>query len=432
MSHTDSMDQMYRKHSQMIYAFLLSKCGDGLLAEELTQETFYQAVKSLDRFKGQSSASTWLCGIANNVWLAHLRKQKRSGEIFSSDENDSGFTSASAESPEDNFIRKSDNLALMKALHQIKEPMREVLYLRLMDEHVAQCPSCSKAAKDAKESFEDDFSCEAVEFERKDVDYLRKVRTSSRKKIIMGICITLCLALIFAGIKLFVYGSPDYGYTVSIFSDSAGKYQVRGTLTGSASVFSRYKIRATEDGGEELIVYSCLTSPLNRTGGFSIGCSVNGKYLDVNGTRIMADGTIYNAALAQQLFEAAHPYIGDMPANNDLAFALGISKNTGAYANKLHTEREPYGWEFVFKETDDIKKQKEISRKMELYAPVLLALVDNCDQIMWSFADDPENAPDEPAYKVTSADAGKLLGTDVKSFAESPEKVMELLYELGL
>lgn len=132
MGHTDSMDQMYRKHSQMIYAFLLSKCGDGLLAEELTQETFYQAVKSLDRFKGQSSASTWLCGIASNVWLAHLRKQKRSGEIFSSDENGSGFLSASAESPEDNFIRKSDNLALMQALHRIKEPMREVLYLRLM------------------------------------------------------------------------------------------------------------------------------------------------------------------------------------------------------------------------------------------------------------------------------------------------------------
>ena len=134
MGHTDSMDQMYRKHSQMIYAFLLSKCGDGMLAEELTQETFYQAVKSLSGFKGQSSASTWLCGIANNVWLSHLRKQKRSGEIFSSDEDEVCFASSSAESPEDKFIRKADNLTLMQALHEIKEPMREVLYLRLMGE----------------------------------------------------------------------------------------------------------------------------------------------------------------------------------------------------------------------------------------------------------------------------------------------------------
>ena len=134
MGHTDSMDQMYRKHSQMIYAFLLSRTGEAALAEELTQETFYQAVKSLNSFKGQSSASTWLCGIANNVWLSHLRKQKRSGEIFSSDEDETCFASSSAESPEDKFIRKADNLTLMQALHEIKEPMREVLYLRLMGE----------------------------------------------------------------------------------------------------------------------------------------------------------------------------------------------------------------------------------------------------------------------------------------------------------
>lgn len=132
MGHTDSMDQMYRKHSQMIYAFLLSKCGDGVLAEELAQETFYQAVKSIDRFKGQSSASTWLCGIANNVWLTYLRKQKRSCEIFPSDEDEACFASSSAESPEDKFIRKADNLTLMQALHELREPMREVLYLRLM------------------------------------------------------------------------------------------------------------------------------------------------------------------------------------------------------------------------------------------------------------------------------------------------------------
>ena len=309
----------------------------------------------------------------------------------------------------------------------VSEKTREIV-----DAHVARCPYCTKAFKQAKESFEDTFNCDTVNYEGKDVDYLRKVRSSSRKKIIAGVCITLCLALIFAGFKLFVYGSPDYGYTMSIVSDSPGKYQVRGTLTGSAAVISHYKVKATEDGGEELIVYSCLTSPLNRSGSFSIPCSVNGKYLDVNGTRIMADGTIYNAALAQQLFEAAHPYIGDMPANNDLAFALGISKNASAYANKLHTENEPYGWEFVFKVAGDIKKQEEITRKMELYAPVLLALVDNCDEIMWSFADDLESAPDKPEYKVTSEDASKLLGADVKAYAESPDKVMELLHQLGL
>ena len=127
-------DSLYEQHAQKVYRYLCSLTGNPDLAEDLTQETFYQAVKSLNSFKGQSSASTWLCGIANNVWLSHLRKQKRSGEIFSSDEDEACFASSSAESPEDKFIRKADNLTLMQALHEIKEPMREVLYLRLMGE----------------------------------------------------------------------------------------------------------------------------------------------------------------------------------------------------------------------------------------------------------------------------------------------------------
>ena len=103
----------------------------------------------------------------------------------------------------------------------VSEKTREII-----DEHVARCPSCAKAVNEAKDSLKENFDCESVNYEGKDVDYLRKVRSSSRKKIIAGVCITLCLALIFAGIKLFVYGSPDYGYTVSIVSDSAGKYKV--------------------------------------------------------------------------------------------------------------------------------------------------------------------------------------------------------------
>ena len=115
-----SIEVIYRQYASVVYRYLFAKIRDENIAEEVTQETFYQAVKSLDRFKGQSSASTWLCGIANNVWLAYLRKQKRSGEIFSSDEDEACFASSSAESPEDKFIRKADNLTLMQALHEIK------------------------------------------------------------------------------------------------------------------------------------------------------------------------------------------------------------------------------------------------------------------------------------------------------------------------
>ena len=41
----DSMEEIYMKHGKMIYGFLLTRTRDPGLAEELTQETFYQAVK---------------------------------------------------------------------------------------------------------------------------------------------------------------------------------------------------------------------------------------------------------------------------------------------------------------------------------------------------------------------------------------------------
>ena len=82
----DSMEQIYLSHARTVYAFLLTKTQNPDLAEELTQETFYQAVKSIHRFKEQSSVSTWLCGIARNVWFDHLRKQKGRADFKEAEE----------------------------------------------------------------------------------------------------------------------------------------------------------------------------------------------------------------------------------------------------------------------------------------------------------------------------------------------------------
>ena len=53
----DDMDAVYRAHAQTVYKFLLAQCHDPDLAEELTQETFYQAVRSIGRFDGSCKLS---------------------------------------------------------------------------------------------------------------------------------------------------------------------------------------------------------------------------------------------------------------------------------------------------------------------------------------------------------------------------------------
>ena len=112
----DSMEEIYLKHGKMIYGFLLTRTQDPDLAEELTQETFYQAVKNIGTYKGKSSVSTWLCGIARNLWYEHLRKQKKHVPL-----------EEAAEIPVDSAEKQ-----ILRLVHGLENPMREVMYLRLV------------------------------------------------------------------------------------------------------------------------------------------------------------------------------------------------------------------------------------------------------------------------------------------------------------
>ena len=68
----EKMEQIYRENAQMVYKYLCGLTQDGEMAGELTQETFFQAVKGIDKFRGDCKISVWLCGIAKNLWLKEL------------------------------------------------------------------------------------------------------------------------------------------------------------------------------------------------------------------------------------------------------------------------------------------------------------------------------------------------------------------------
>ena len=57
------MDAVYRQHAQTVFKYLMLLTHDADLAEELTQETFYQAVRSIDRFDESCKITTWLCAV---------------------------------------------------------------------------------------------------------------------------------------------------------------------------------------------------------------------------------------------------------------------------------------------------------------------------------------------------------------------------------
>lgn len=119
----EDMEKVYQRHAQTVYKFLLAQCRDPGLAEELTQETFYQAVKSVDRFDGGCKVSVWLCQIAKHLWYQHLRKRKR--EVPTED-----LPESPAPSAEEGLLEREGRVDLLRLVHRLPEPAREVVYLR--------------------------------------------------------------------------------------------------------------------------------------------------------------------------------------------------------------------------------------------------------------------------------------------------------------
>ena len=118
-----SMEETFKAHSQTVYRYLLSITHDADLSEELTQETFYQAIKSAERFDGSCKVSTWLCSIAKNVLLSYRRKHTPTQSIEE--------TFVMVDSPEEETLSSVGRVALIKKLQTLDGEMREVMYLRL-------------------------------------------------------------------------------------------------------------------------------------------------------------------------------------------------------------------------------------------------------------------------------------------------------------
>lgn len=112
---------------EAVYRYVLWLCGDAIVAQDITQETFLKAMKSATQFRGNSSLYTWLCAIAKNSWLNHCKAGNRevTVDIFSVNEP------CSDASPEDRAIEKDTAMQIHEILHNLQEPYKEVFSLRV-------------------------------------------------------------------------------------------------------------------------------------------------------------------------------------------------------------------------------------------------------------------------------------------------------------
>ncbi len=116
-------DEIYRKYAVTVYKYLLSRTHNSDLAEELTQEVFYRAVQSIDRYDESSTVSTWLCGIARNLLREYRRKHPEEPEV---PDNIRPVPGAG-----ETVMASINRVELLRHLHLLEEPQREILMLRI-------------------------------------------------------------------------------------------------------------------------------------------------------------------------------------------------------------------------------------------------------------------------------------------------------------
>lgn len=121
-------EEIYKTYFKSVYNYILRLSGNEHIAEEITSETFFKAMKSIGKFRGECDIRVWLCQIAKNSYYSYLKKSRKTESI---DDADFPEIVAPDASPEEQASRKEDFLRVRKALHDIAEPYKEVFMWRV-------------------------------------------------------------------------------------------------------------------------------------------------------------------------------------------------------------------------------------------------------------------------------------------------------------
>ncbi len=131
----DAFEDLVRTHEKTVYNLALRMTGNPQDAEDMAQEAFLKAYRSLPDFRGESKFSVWLYRIVSNVCLDHLRKQSRRPASSLTREDEDGEEQQlevpdESQSPERLLEQKLTREAVQRGLAELPEEQRQILLLR--------------------------------------------------------------------------------------------------------------------------------------------------------------------------------------------------------------------------------------------------------------------------------------------------------------
>jgi RNA polymerase sigma-70 factor (ECF subfamily) len=132
--------ELFDSQVTLVYNVCFRMLGNGNDAEDVTQEVFFEAYKSLKRFRSESKLSTWLYRIAVNRSLNHRRKRKLerwlSLDFDSNEKGDASFDllGTTEANPDDAMERKDVVRIVQEAINTLPDRQRVALLLHRYEE----------------------------------------------------------------------------------------------------------------------------------------------------------------------------------------------------------------------------------------------------------------------------------------------------------
>ncbi len=121
-------EKIYSTYFNDVYRYIRKLSGNQHIAEEITSETFFKAMCSIDRFRGDCDFRVWLCQIAKNCYYSYLKKNKHRAGVEDAPVEDIIDPNSFVDKQ---ITNHEQTMQLQKRLHTLSEPYKEVFMWRV-------------------------------------------------------------------------------------------------------------------------------------------------------------------------------------------------------------------------------------------------------------------------------------------------------------
>ena len=126
-----AFEELLRQYEKKVYTLCFRMCGNSEDAEEAAQDTFLALWRGIDRFRQESSLSTWIYRLASNACIDLLRRRKKQGSSLSLDDEELFLDAVDpAPRPREAVEHREAQKLLQEGLSALPEEYRKVLILR--------------------------------------------------------------------------------------------------------------------------------------------------------------------------------------------------------------------------------------------------------------------------------------------------------------